>query len=144
MSLELWEIAVAVAFGVGVGFFSALFGVGGGLFIVPFVVLALGETQHFAEGTSLLAIVPIAAWGVLAHARGGFVAWKEAALLAVGGAAGAIAGVLLAYELAADSLRRVFAVFLLAMAARTIYALLSSSARAVRGGPKNDGPPPVD
>jgi uncharacterized protein len=131
------EVAVVVLFGVGVGFFSALFGVGGGAFIVPFLVLVLGENQHFAEGTSLLAIVPIAAVGVIAHARGGLVRWKEGGLLALGGAAGAIAGVMLAYELSGEALRKVFALFLLVMAARTIYS-------AVRGRPKGYGPPPVD
>lgn len=137
MSLELWEVAVTILFGVGVGFFSALFGVGGGVFIVPFVVLALGESQHFAEGTSLLAIVPIASVGVIAHARGGLVRWKETGLLALGGGAGAIAGVLLAYELSGEALRKAFAVFLLVLAARTIY-------RAWRGGAKAKGAPPGD
>jgi uncharacterized membrane protein YfcA len=133
--VELWEIGLAVLFGVGVGFFSALFGVGGGVFIVPFVVLVLGESQHFAEGTSLLAIVPIAAVGVAAHARKGFVAWKEAALLGLGGAVGAIGGVLLAYQLSGDSLRKVFGAFLLLMAARTILSALKGSRVA--------GPPAV-
>jgi uncharacterized membrane protein YfcA len=137
VSLELWEIAVAILFGVGVGFFSALLGVGGGIFIVPFVVLVLGESQHFAEGTSLLAIVPIAAVGVIAHARGGLIRWMEAGLLALGGAAGALGGVPLAYELSGEALRRVFALFLLAMATRTIYS-------ALRGGTKAGGAPSLD
>ena len=137
MSLETWEIAVAILFGVGVGFTSALFGVGGGVFIVPFVVLVLGGTQHFAEGTSLLAIVPIASVGVIAHARRGLVRWMEAGLLALGGAAGTLAGVLLAYELSSQALRKVFALFLLAMAAHTIYS-------ALRGGPKAGGAPHLD
>lgn len=125
--MELWEIAVAIIFGIGVGFFSALFGVGGGVFIVPFVVLVLGESQHFAEGTSLLAIVPIAAVGVVAHARKGYVEWRSATLLAAGGAAGAIGGVLLAYQLSGEDLRKLFGVFLLLMAARTIIGLRRAS-----------------
>jgi uncharacterized membrane protein YfcA len=133
------EVALVILFGIAVGFFSALFGVGGGVFIVPFVVLVLDETQHFAEGTSLLAIVPIATVGVIAHARSGRVRWKEGALLALGGIAGAVAGVLLAYELSSEALQKVFAVFLLVMAARTIYS-------AMRGGPTSggEGPPLVD
>ena len=134
--MELWEIALTVVFGVGVGFFSALFGVGGGVFIVPFVVLVLGESQHFAEGTSLLAIVPIAAVGVAAHQRKGFVRWRQAGLLAVGGAVGAVGGALLAYELSGDFLRKVFAVFLLGMAARTIVGML-------RPGSDEDGSVPA-
>jgi uncharacterized membrane protein YfcA len=101
------------------------------------VVLVLGETQHFAEGTSLLAIVPIASVGVIAHARRGLVRWMEAGLLALGGAAGTLAGVLLAYELSSEALRKVFALFLLAMAANTIYS-------ALRGGPTAGGAPHLD
>jgi uncharacterized membrane protein YfcA len=137
VSLETWEIAVAILFGVGVGFTSALFGIGGGVFIVPFLVLLFKETQHFAEGTSLLAIVPIASVGVIAHARRGLVRWMEAGLLALGGAAGSLAGVLLAYELSSEALRKLFALFLLAMAARTIYS-------ALRAGTKAEEAPPFD
>ncbi|MQB00092.1 MAG: TSUP family transporter [Actinobacteria bacterium] len=130
------EVAVVILFGVAIGFFSALFGVGGGVFIVPFVVFVLGESQHFAEGTSLLAIVPIASIGVIAHARSRLVRWREAWLLALGGAAGAVAGVLLAYELSGNVLRKAFALFLLTMAARTIYGML-------RPGPAGDPIPPA-
>jgi uncharacterized membrane protein YfcA len=136
--MELWEIAAAVVFGVGVGFFSALFGVGGGVFIVPFVVLVLGEGQHFAEGTSLLAIVPIAAVGVAAHTRKGYVAWKEAGFLALGGAVGALAGVLLAYQLSGASLRKVFGAFLLVMAARTIWSALRAKPGSDPASPAAD------
>ncbi|MGH2736650.1 MAG: TSUP family transporter, partial [Actinomycetota bacterium] len=50
-------IGIASA-GLGVGLLSALFGVGGGLVMVPFMTLVLDESQHLAEGTSLLVIVP--------------------------------------------------------------------------------------
>ena len=134
--MEAWEILLTIAVGIGVGFFSALFGVGGGVFIVPFVVLVLGESQHFAEGTSLLAIVPIAAVGAAAHARKGYVSWRPALLLALGGAAGAVAGVLLAYQLSGENLRKLFGAFLLAMAARTTAGML----RSARGSGDATGP----
>ena len=55
------------------GFFSGLFGVGGGLIIVPGLVVVLGMEQRRAVGTSLLAIVPAIAVGVAAYAYGGSV-----------------------------------------------------------------------
>ncbi|MGH8573566.1 MAG: TSUP family transporter, partial [Gammaproteobacteria bacterium] len=59
--------------GIGVGVFSALFGVGGGIIMVPFMTLVLDKGQHLAEGTSLLVIVPTAIVGALAHRRAGYI-----------------------------------------------------------------------
>lgn len=101
-----------VAAGVLVGVMSALFGVGGGILMVPFMVLALGEEQHLAEGTSLLVILPTAVTGVLAHRRRGYVSFRTGMLLALGGSAGAWVGALLALRLSADSLQMAFGILL--------------------------------
>ena len=110
-----------VAAGLAVGILSALFGVGGGLVMVPFLVLGLGRNQHLAQGTSLLVIVPTAIVGVIAHSRKGYVAFKHAAMLAVGGVGGAYAGALLALELEPETLQKIFGVFLAVMGLRTGY-----------------------
>lgn len=117
----LLGIGIAAA-GLGVGLLSALFGVGGGLVMVPFMTLVLDESQHLAEGTSLLVIVPTAISGVIAHRRAGYVSFRRALLLALGGVGGAYAGALLALELEATTLQMVFAVFLTLMGLRTGYA----------------------
>ena len=67
MSID--TIALVVVAGFLTGILAALFGVGGGLLLVPFMVLVLDESQHVAQGTSLLVIVPTAAAGMLSHAR---------------------------------------------------------------------------
>ena len=118
MSVEV--AALVVAAGVAVGVFSALFGIGGGGLMVPFMVLVLDMTQHSAEGTSLLAIVPIALAGAIAHRRSGYVDLRAAAGLALGGAAGAIGGALLGLELDADSLQTLFALFVAVVGIRLI------------------------
>lgn len=117
------ELSVPVAVGValagaGVGVLSALFGVGGGLVMVPFMVLALGADQHLAEGTSLLVIVPTALAGVVAHARRGYVSFRHAALLAAGGIGGAYLGARVALALEADALQVLFGLFLVTMGVR--------------------------
>lgn len=104
-------LAVAiVAAGVLVGVLSALFGVGGGILMVPFMVLALHEQQHLAEGTSLLVIMPTAVAGVLAHRRRGYVSFRTALLLAAGGIGGAWLGAFIALRLSADVLQTIFGV----------------------------------
>jgi uncharacterized membrane protein YfcA len=117
----LVAIGVVTA-GVVVGVLSALFGVGGGILMVPFITLALDESQHLAEGTSLLVIVPTAIAGVVAHNRRGFVSFRHAALLALGGVGGAALGAWLALRLDADVLQKLFGAFVLVMGARLIVS----------------------
>ncbi len=111
---------VTVIAGVGVGVLSALFGVGGGLLMVPFIALVLDESQHLAEGTSLLVIVPTAIAGVVAHNKRNYVSFSHAGLLALGGVGGAFVGARIALALEADSLRLFFGLFLAVMGLRTI------------------------
>ena len=112
MDVGAWAAVGVVAFGTLTGVLSALFGVGGGLVMVPFMVLALGSDQHLAEGTSLLVIVPTAIVGVTAHARRGYVSFKHAALLATGGVGGSYLGATLALQLDEGVLRVILGLFL--------------------------------
>ena len=119
---------LVVAFGVFVGVLSALFGVGGGIVMVPFMVLVLEESQHVAEGTSLLVIVATAAAGVFALHQSGHVFYRHAMWLGVGGAVGSLLGALLALELSADLLEDIFAVLVVGMGIRLIVKSLKDPA----------------
>ena len=103
--------AALVAFGVVAGVASGLLGVGGGTPIVPFLTLAAGFSQHSAEATSLLVILPTAVVGSLALRRRGVGDLGLALRLGVFGAIGSVVGALLALALPASTLRVVFAVF---------------------------------
>jgi uncharacterized membrane protein YfcA len=122
MTVELASLIVAA--GLVVGVLSALLGVGGGLLMVPFMVVALGEGQHLAEGTSLLVIVPTAIVGSLANLRSEFVSWRRAGLLGASGIAGAYVGASIALELDPARLQALFGVFLGVMGARQVYGAL--------------------
>lgn len=112
------EIAVTIVAGVFTGVVSALFGGGGGQVSIPYMILVLGLSQHVAEGTSLLLIVPTAAVGAWAHSRRGFVHWRPAIWLGGAGAVGAVAGALLAVRTDELVLRRIYAAFVLFVAFR--------------------------
>ena len=114
-------VAIGIAaFGVLVGLLSALFGIGGGIAMVPFMVLLLDRSPHLAEGTSLLVIVPTAIAGVIAHHKRGFVSFRHAGWLAVGGVFGAFIGARLALSIDDEALKTLFGVFLAVMGVRTI------------------------
>jgi uncharacterized membrane protein YfcA len=100
-----------VAFGVLAGVASGLLGVGGGTLLVPFLTLAVGLSQHAAEATSLLVILPTAIAGTLALRRRGVGNAGLAVRFGIVGSVGAVLGALLALALPAATLRIVFAVF---------------------------------
>ena len=81
-----------VLIGLAAGFLSGLFGVGGGILIVPALLLLLSLDQRIASGTSLAAIVPMATVGVISYAVGGSVDWIAALLLVAGSVVGAQIG----------------------------------------------------
>ncbi len=112
----LWLALAPVGFAVGV--FSAAFGVGGGLLMIPVLVLAYGFDQHVAQGTSLIVIVPTALAGAIAHHRRGLVDWKTAGYMAVGGLAGVLLGARLALGTEPDTLQAVFGAVVVAAGIR--------------------------
>ncbi len=109
---------IAVALGAGSGIVSGLLGVGGGVLMVPGMVLFLGTTQHVAEGTSLLVIIPTALVGAATLYRRGNVMLLAAVILGAGGAAGALIGSRIALGAPSHTLRVVFAAYLIIIGVR--------------------------
>jgi uncharacterized membrane protein YfcA len=138
MSIELG--LVVIGFGVFVGVLSALFGVGGGIVMVPFMVLALGDTQHVAEGTSLLVIVPTAAAGVFAMRNSGHVAYRSALWLAVGGVGGSALGALLALKLSSERLEDIFAILVVISGVRLIVDAIRRAQSSDENGNSEETP----
>jgi uncharacterized membrane protein YfcA len=101
--------------GLVAGFFSALFGVGGGIVIVPLLVLLAAYPQREATGTSLAAIGVIALVGAIAYGVRGEVDVAYAALVGVPAAAGAVAGAALQQRLPVRTLALGFAGLLVAV-----------------------------
>jgi uncharacterized membrane protein YfcA len=108
------------AFGVLTGMLSGLLGVGGGIFMVPFLVLVVGLSQHQAQATSLLVVLPtavVASW--LLHRRG--VGNLRVALrMGAIGMIGSIGGTFLALSLPGSVLRVIFAVLMVVVGLRLL------------------------
>jgi uncharacterized membrane protein YfcA len=117
------EILAAIL-GFAGGVLAGLFGVGGGILFVPTLVLVLGLTQVHAEATSLLAILPTVVAGAWRQHRYGNVDWRAALLVGLGSIAGVEGGVQAAKSLPEETLRRLFAVFTLVVAANLAWRAL--------------------
>jgi uncharacterized membrane protein YfcA len=104
------------------GFLAGLFGVGGGILIVPGLVIAAHMSQRLAHGTSLAAVVPISIASVLSYTAHGNVDWYIALWLAIGAVVGAVIGTRLLHVLPQRTLAIIFIAVLVASALRLFLA----------------------
>ena len=103
------------------GLFSGLFGVGGGTVIVPLLILWFGYGEREATGTSLLAIVVIAALAAFAQGTYGNVHVEEGLLIGIPAVAGVGAGTALQQRIPEQAVAGIFAVLLVVSAAVLIF-----------------------
>lgn len=109
------RILTLVLLGALTGLLSGLFGVGGGILLVPLLISVLGFEQRLAAGTSIAAILPAAIIGGTSYGIQGNVDWLAAAALALGMVIGAQVGSYLLARAPIVFLRWLFMVFLLAV-----------------------------
>lgn len=117
---QIGDLVQLALIGLAAGFLAGLLGIGGGVLMVPAMVLLLGFDQHVAQGTSLLVIIPAALSGSYTHHRNGRLFLRDAAILAAGGVTGAVIGSVFALSIEDEILRRLFAGFLLIIAVRML------------------------
>lgn len=107
------SILILSILGAATGLLSGLFGIGGGVVLVPMLVMFLGFQQRLAAGTSVAAILPAAVVGGIGYAVQGNVDWLAAVLLAAGIVVGAQIGSFLLSRVPTGFLRWMFMAFLL-------------------------------
>jgi uncharacterized membrane protein YfcA len=110
---------IFLAIGLVAGVLAGTFGIGGGIIVVPSLVIFAKMSQKTATGTSLGALLlPVGLLGLLTYWRAGEVDIKASLFLALGMFVGAYGGSLVAAAVSDATLKRAFALFLVAMAAR--------------------------
>jgi uncharacterized membrane protein YfcA len=120
-------VAAMLGLGLAAGVLSGMFGIGGGLVIVPFLVMVFGLSQKTATGTSLFALLmPVGLLGVLEYRRRQEIRIDYGLLIALGLFAGAYFGAKLTEFVTDRAMKRIYAVFLLGVAA---YYLVTTSDR---------------
>ncbi len=118
MTEETIRVVGVLAVATGVGVMAGMFGVGGGVLLVPLLVLIFHYEQHRAQGTSLIALVPpTGLLGFLQYARAGHVSWKVGLLIMPGVFLGGLLGSRMAQKLSPRKMRQFFALLLFALGA---------------------------
>lgn len=113
---------VVLAIGLAAGILSGFFGVGGGVLIVPALVLLLpGISQHTAIGTSLGALLPpVGLLGAYEYYKHGELNITYALLLGIGLIIGGFIGAKIAVQISGPVLRKAFAIFLIFISIRLL------------------------
>ncbi|MBX7109169.1 MAG: sulfite exporter TauE/SafE family protein [Chitinophagales bacterium] len=112
---------VILVIGIFAGVFSGFIGIGGGLIVVPCLVLFMGMEQHAAQGTSLaMMLPPIGVMAVLNYYKAGQVDFKVAAILCISFVAGSFFGSKLAISLSAEQIKKAFGVIIILIGLKMI------------------------
>lgn len=123
MDTTIW---ILIAIGLTAGFGSGLFGIGGGVVIVPALIYLIGFSQHKATGTSLVVLLPPVGIGaVLEYSRHGNVEWRAALIVAVTMLVGATLGAIVANKLSGPALRLGFGIFMVGLGFYTVYGAIN-------------------
>jgi uncharacterized membrane protein YfcA len=113
-------IVFLIGVGLLAGFLSGVLGIGGGVVMVPLLLL-IGFTQHQAQGTSLAAMLPpVTLLAVLQYSKGGYVDWKLALVISATFIIGGFFGSKLAVAIDEKFLKRIFGVLMLFIAVKMI------------------------
>ncbi len=128
-------VGAYLGIGTAVGIISGLFGIGGGILMVPAIIFIWAKEPKVAVATSLAVMIPVAIAGVARHHFSyGNVDWKIAAGLAVGAIIGsALIGVPLANIISGEALKKGFGILLIIFGLRMtgVFELISAKFTAL-------------
>lgn len=115
-------VVLLLLIGLAAGFLSGLIGIGGGIIIVPALVLLAGFSQKLAQGTSLgLLLLPAGILGVIQYYKQGYLNVNYVILLAVAFVLGSFLGSKLALSISDDKVKKIFAVILLLISLKMLF-----------------------
>ncbi len=119
--MDIQIVLSLILIGVLAGILSGLVGVGGGVVMVPLLVLLLGFNQHQAQGTSLaVLVVPVTAVAVYTYHKEGFIDWRYVGIIALFFVIGGYFGSKMAVSLDQKMLKKVFGFILLLIAGKML------------------------
>lgn len=115
-------IIALIVIGLVAGILSGVMGVGGGVVMIPLMILLLGFNQHQAQGTSLAVLaVPVTFLAAYNYYNEGYVNWKYAAVIAVFFVIGGMVGSKFAVKIDQKILKRIFGGILLVISIKMLW-----------------------
>lgn len=120
--MNVTTILILLLVGLCAGMLSSMVGIGGGLIIVPALVLLLGLDQKLAQGTSLaLLMLPLGILGVMVYHKAGHIRWPYALIMASTFIIGSYFGAKLVDSINALTVKRIFAIFMIIVAVKYLF-----------------------
>lgn len=120
--MTITVLLLLIIVGLLAGFLSGLVGVGGGIIIVPALVLLLGFSQKLAQGTSLgILLLPVGILAVMQYYKQGYLNLQYVAIVSIAFVVGGYLGSKLALSLSDEKMKRVFAVVLMVIAVKMMF-----------------------
>ena len=121
--MSIFTVIILIIIGLLAGLLSGLVGVGGGILMIPLLIMFLGFTQHQAQGTALFAMLPpIGILAAMNYYKQGYVKWEYAVVIALAFVAGGYLGSKMSLSLSPQIIRRLFGVVMLIGAIKLIFS----------------------
>ena len=121
--MSIPTIVVLIFIGLAAGLLSGIIGIGGGLIMIPLLIILLGLDQHTAQGTSLAVMLPpIGILAAMNYYKSGNLNWEYALIIATTFIVGGYFGSKIALQLSPQVLRKVFGVIMLVASLKMIFS----------------------
>lgn len=120
--IKMSDIFLYILLGLTAGVLSGLVGIGGGILIVPSLVLLFGMTQHQAQGTSLAVLIPpVGILAAMTYYKQGFIDLRVAGLICAGFVIGALFGAKISVSLSDAVMKKVFGGILFLVSLKMLF-----------------------
>lgn len=120
--MTLTTILILLLIGLAAGFLSGLIGIGGGVLIVPALVLVAGFSQKLAQGTSLgILLLPVGILAVIQYYKQGYLNVNYVAIISIAFILGGFLGSKLALSLSDDKMKKIFAIIMMIIAVKMLF-----------------------
>jgi len=115
-------LILLIIIGLAAGFLSGLIGIGGGIIIVPALVIFLGFSQKLAQGTSLgILLLPVGILAVIQYYKQGYLNVNYVAIVAVAFVLGGFLGSKLALSVSDEKVKKIFAIIMMLIAIKMLF-----------------------
>ena len=120
--MTVTTLILLIVIGLLAGFLSGLIGIGGGVIIVPALVILLGFSQKLAQGTSLgILLLPVGILAVIQYYKQGYLNVNYVAIISIAFVAGSLLGSKLALSVSDEKMKKLFAVILMLIAIKMLF-----------------------